>query len=167
MREGHAKAAMVYTNGYAIIIGGTYRYDTDTVEVMLQPNSPDDVRSNWYTGAELPDALEELSALVFPGGYVCVYGGYSNNDFGSSSRTYCATKPWESSSKWLRKDNLLNPRRFHRSIVAGNQIFHVGDSSHKPIEKWEVETEIGAWKNKQNTDMDFYGTAGPEIFLLP
>ena len=110
MKEGHAKAVMVYVNHHAVMIGGTYLYDTNTVEALQQPIGPNDARYSWKTCADFPDALEEHSAIVFPNGYVCVYGGYSNNDFDTTSRTYCAYEPWNSANKWTRKDDLLNKR---------------------------------------------------------
>lgn len=50
MNEAHAKAAMVYADGHAIIVGGTYRYDTDTVEYININNN-----IGWQFGENIPD----------------------------------------------------------------------------------------------------------------
>ena len=72
-----------------------------------------------------------------------VFGGWNDNNFGATKVTYCIREPWvlgSSGDNWGRRDELLVARRQHRTVLLTSgghaELFHIGDSGHKAIEKW-------------------------------
>lgn len=75
--------------------------------------------------------------------FFSVFGGWNDLNYGSTKITYCIREPWilgTSSDTWGRRDELLIARRQHRTVLLTSgghtELFHIGDSGHKAIEKW-------------------------------
>jgi len=171
----HAKSAMVYSSrGYSVIIGGVDGYDSTVVETIQMRQQYSDPQSGaWIQGKALPAPIEEHSAVAFDNGRICVFGGWNDNNFGATKVTYCIREPWilgSSGDNWGRRDELLVARRQHRTILltsgGHDELFHIGDSGHKAIEKWSGPNEFfDRWTTKA-TYGDFYGLQVPEAFII-
>ena len=160
MNYGRYQSAMVTFNGQPVIVGGFGSDSAKTSETFEN--------GSWLKIQNIPiqgTRFEDHSALVVSG-KIYTFGertGLSGADF------YEKYSYVFDCYEWKRENGMQKPKYYHRSIMIGGDIYHVGgltvEGDYGLVERWQVAN--GGF-NKEVFDFQFTSTSldYPEVFAV-
>lgn len=153
-------SAFVSYHDQPVIIGG---YGSDGSEKTSETFES----GIWYKVDNIPipgTRFDHHSALVL-GGHIYTFGGYD----GSISNPVRYSFVYDS-VEWSKENGLAKPKYEHRSILIGQDIYHVGGHTGKLTEKGLIEkwSKVNGRFIKESADFQYtsFYLYYPEVFAV-